>query len=248
MRLWLNVNGFPFMLKFVMNGFLITVTIVLQLVIPLVNVTGCITINSAFKEVAKKQKGNVHKGEVFDTMQHPIPQPTRQHGVALTDAIVQPSGCNKIIVDEDPPITHIIMSREIATTMHVGDAIKFMEEASSITVETFHVQVEGTLVMAEKPKGNQHSNSFAEMRITSPWCDAVTDMDYYNYHTLDDLEYELGTNSFVVVTNSNLSNISANVIHDMQVLKLVPSVAQHTMDFFLVIPRLTWVRKKKPLI
>jgi len=33
------------------------------------------------------------------------------------------------------------------------------------------------------------------------------------------------------VTNSNLSNISVNVIHDMQVLGLVPSVAQHTMDF-----------------
>jgi len=38
------VKGFPFMLKFIMNGFLIIVIIVLQLVIPLVNVSGYITI------------------------------------------------------------------------------------------------------------------------------------------------------------------------------------------------------------
>jgi len=41
----------------------------------------------------------------------------------------------------------------------------------------------------------------------------------------------LGTNNSVVVTDSNLSNFSANVIHDMQVLGLVPSVAQQVVDF-----------------
>jgi len=34
-----------------------------------------------------------------------------------------------------------------------------------------------------------------------------------------------------VVTDSNLSNFSENVIHDMQVLGLVPTVTQQTMDF-----------------
>jgi len=34
-------------------------------------------------------------------------------------------------------------------------------------------------------------------------------MDYNNDHTLDDFEHELGTNNFVVVTYSNLSNFSA---------------------------------------
>jgi len=58
---------------------------------------------------------------------------------------------------------------------------------------------------------------FADMYITGPWCNAVTDMDYGNDHTLDNFEQELGTNNSVVVTDSNLSNFSANVIHDMQV-------------------------------
>jgi len=35
----------------------------------------------------------------------------------------------------------------------------------------------------------------------------------------------------IVVTDSNLSNFSENVIHDMQILGLVPTVAQQTMDF-----------------
>jgi len=41
----------------------------------------------------------------------------------------------------------------------------------------------------------------------------------------------LGTNNSVVVTDSNLSNFSANVIRDMKVLGLVPSVAQQAVDF-----------------
>jgi hypothetical protein len=36
---------------------------------------------------------------------------------------------------------------------------------------------------------------------------------------------------FIVVTDSNLSNFCENVIHDMQILGLVPTVAQQTMDF-----------------
>jgi len=43
-------------------------------------------------------------------------------------------------------------------------------------------------------------------------------MDYGNDHTLDAFEQELGTNNFIVVTDSNLLNFSANVIRDMQVL------------------------------
>jgi hypothetical protein len=65
-----------------------------------------------------------------------------------------------------------------------------------------------------------------------PWCDAVTNMDYGNDHTLDESEQEyLGTNISVVGTDPNLSNFSTNIIHDMQVLGLVPSAAQQTMDF-----------------
>jgi hypothetical protein len=39
----------------------------------------------------------------------------------------------------------------------------------------------------------------------------------------------------IVVPNSNLSNFSENVIHDMQVLGLIsaPTAAQQTMDFLI---------------
>ena len=80
--------------------------------------------------------------------------------------------------------------------------------------------------------GNDQSNSFADMRNTGPWCDAVSDMDYGNDHTLDESEQEyLGTNISVVGTDLNLLNFSANIIHGMQVLGLVPSAAQQTMNF-----------------
>lgn len=111
----------------------------------------------------------------------PEPQEAGQHEVEKTDAIVQASRGSKIIVDEDPLIIDIIRSREMATTIHVEDAIKIVEETSSISVETLPVhivQVEDTLALAETYNGNQQSNSFADMRIIGPWCDAVTDMDY----------------------------------------------------------------------
>ena len=109
----------------------------------------------------------------------------------------------------------------MVTTMHVRDAIKSLEETSYVSVETLPVQsvrVEDTLAIVEIHNGDQHSNLFADMRITGPWCNAVTDMDYGNDHTLNNFEQELGTNNSVVVTDSNLSNFSAKVIHDMQVL------------------------------
>jgi len=37
--------------------------------------------------------------------------------------------------------------------------------------------------------------------------------------------------SSIVVTNSDLSSFSASVVHDMQVLGLVPTKAQQAMDF-----------------
>jgi len=46
---------------------------------------------------------------------------------------------------------------------------------------------------------------------------------------IDNAQEDLGR--AVVATNSNLSHFSENVIHDMQVLGLVPTVAQQTMDF-----------------
>ena len=109
----------------------------------------------------------------------------------------------------------IIRSREMVTTRHVADVIKFVEEASSISAETLHVhvvQVEDTLALVEIHNGDQHSNSFGDIHIIGPWCNAVTGTDYGNDHTLDDFELELGTNNSAVGTDSNLSNFSANVL------------------------------------
>ena len=144
--------------------------------------------HNASKEVAKKHKENAHKGDASVTTKHPNLQEARHHEVAPSNAIVQPSGCSKIVADEDPCIIDIIRSREMATTLYEGDAIKFVEEAYSIPVETLPLQVEDTLALAEMHNGDQHCNSFADMRITGPWGDAVTDMDYSNDHALDVFE------------------------------------------------------------
>jgi len=82
------------MLKFIMRGFLIIVTIVLQSVIPLVNISGSITIIRLPRRLLRNKKRTLIR------VKHPITQQARQHGVALTDAIVQKSGCSKIVVEE----------------------------------------------------------------------------------------------------------------------------------------------------
>jgi len=69
--------------------------------------------HNASKEVAKKQKENAHKGDASVTTKHPNLQEARHHEVAPSNAIVQPSGCNTIVVDEDPLIIDIIRSREM---------------------------------------------------------------------------------------------------------------------------------------
>lgn len=106
--------------------------------------------------------------------------------------------------------------------VHVGDAIELVEEAFSIAVETLlvqPVQVKHTLVHdceIVKHNGDQQRNSLC---INVPWCDAATNMDYSQDHTRSEFEQELGTDSSIVVTDSNLSNFSANVIHEMQFLR-----------------------------
>jgi len=57
------------------------------------------------------------------------------------------------------------------------------------------------------------------------WGDAVTDVDYIQ----DSPSSQEDFSRSMVVTDSNLLNFSSNVIHDMQVLGLVPNEAQQTM-------------------
>jgi len=62
-------------------------------------------------------------------------------------------------------------------------------------------------------------------------CD-LADFFCHDDHQEEVISYTipLGGNS-IVVTNSDLSNFSASVIHDMQVLGIVPTEAQQTMNF-----------------
>lgn len=147
----------------------------------------------------------------------------------MTNDIVQPTRCSKIVVDEDPLILDIIRSKYMTIIVHVGDAIELVEEAFSIAVETLLVAVETLLVQPMQVKhtlvhdceivkhnGDQQRNSLC---INVPWCDAATNMDYSQDHTRSEFEQELRTDSSIVVTDSNLSNFSVNVIHEMQVLR-----------------------------
>jgi hypothetical protein len=83
-------------------------------------------------------------------------------------------------------------------------------------------------------KGDQEINKFSDMRIVTPWCDVVTNMDYR-----EDLHEEVVVNSLplgnhsIVVTYSNLSNLSADVIHYLQLIGLTSAhtMVQQDMNF-----------------
>jgi len=82
-------------------------------------------------------------------------------------------------------------------------------------------------VMAETQREDQHHNKFLDMHIVGLWCDAVTGVDYIQDFPSSQEDFARS----MVVTNPDLSNFSSNVIHDMQVLGLVPNDAQQVTNF-----------------
>jgi len=97
----------------------------------------------------------------------------------------------------------------------------------------------------------QENNSL-DLRIVGPWCNAITELDYsqdsphgngmfpsdegvaadslpLGDHVSKALSKEAYGRS-LTVTDSDLSNFNANVIHDMQVLGLVPFEAQQFLS------------------
>lgn len=192
---------------------------------------------------------------------HPAAVPTEQQPLTVPQPVAhqltKPQQTPPVTVQHDTSFTaekdheseHVTLIENITDDQHDNVYVEEENADAQLNVDTevnFQVDdnleqindtpiqvaaVEDTLALTETHNGNQQSNSFADMRITGPWCDAVTDMDYGNDHNLDNFEQELGTNNSVFRTDLNLSNYSANVIHDMQVLGLVPTMEQQTMDF-----------------
>jgi len=112
--------------------------------------------------------------------------------------------------------------------MFVG--LNFEEEVPNISVGVVSEQPLQVYnyVLAETQRKDQHHNKFSDMHIVGPWGDAVTDVDYIQDSHLSKEEFGRS----MVVTNPNLSNFSLTVIHDIQVLRLVPNDAQKVTEFF----------------
>jgi len=155
--------------------------------------------------------------------------------VEKVDAVIIPPTCtlnkmadhNKTVVEIDPLIDDIIRYREVTNVMFVG--LNHEEEVPNISVGVVseqNLQVDD-FVLAETQREDQHHNKFPNMLIVGPWGDAVTDADYIQ----DSHSSQENFGRSMVVTNPNLSNFSSNVIHDMQVLGLVPNDAQQVTEF-----------------
>jgi hypothetical protein len=121
------------------------------------------------------------------------PQPTSQNEVAQTVSppVLQPL---PMVVDEDPLLSDMIRSKEIEDTIQVVDVINLVEETVIGTLPVQLVQVGDSLahdyLMTGEHNMDQH---FPDMRITGPWCDDVTDLDYCQDSTTSDLEQDFGS-------------------------------------------------------
>ncbi|RHN57137.1 hypothetical protein MtrunA17_Chr5g0437141 [Medicago truncatula] len=130
-------------------------------------------------------------------------------------------------VVEIGPLIDDIRSREVTNVRFVG--LNHEEEVPNISVEVVSEQTLQVdyFVLAETQNDDQRHNKFPDMLIVGPWDDAVTDADYIQ----DSPSSQEDFGRSMVVTNPNLSNFSSNVIHDMQVLGLVPNDAQQVTEF-----------------
>ncbi|KAK2442246.1 hypothetical protein QL285_013459 [Trifolium repens] len=134
--------------------------------------------------------------------------------------------CSKIVVDIDPLVDDIIRSKEALTSMFVGAVLNHEKEIPFICVEP-------------APAGVQDTSSSSDM--ASPIVRDVSNLENEAFCEELHEEDEVVADSIplknqarpIVVPKSNLSNFSANVIHDMQVLGLLnaPSTTQQTVDF-----------------
>jgi hypothetical protein len=120
----------------------------------------------------------------------------RNQGKVAEDPITVEEACQTDVpvVNEDPFLIDMIRSKEMGATTHVVDAINLVAETDIGTLPVQLVQVGDSLdhdyQMTEEHNWDQH---FPDMRITGPWCDVVTDLDYCQDSTNSDLEQEFGS-------------------------------------------------------
>lgn len=128
----------------------------------------------ASREVAKKQKVVNKTSEKLQDIEK---GKTSSSNDAQQPIVLQSTGCSKIVVDEDPLLSNMIMSKEIVTgtlsmqLVQVGDSLAY----DSHTIEK-----------------HNRDQPFPDLRITGPWCDVVTDLDYCQDSTTSDLEHDFG--------------------------------------------------------
>ncbi|KAK2360275.1 hypothetical protein QL285_085560 [Trifolium repens] len=134
--------------------------------------------------------------------------------------------CSKIVVEIDPLVDDIIRSKEARTYIFAGDVLNHEKEVPFISVEAVPVCVQDT-----------SSSTGVASPIVGDVMNLANEVCGEELHEKE----EMVADSFplenqdrsILAPNSNLSNFSPNVIHDMQVLGLLsaPTAAQQTMDF-----------------
>jgi hypothetical protein len=134
--------------------------------------------------------------------------------------------CSKTVVEIDCLVDDIITSKEARTDMFVENILNHEKEILFVSVEAVPIYVQDT------------SSSCG---MASPIVGDV--MNLANEVFCEELQEEekvvadsipLGNQDMsILVQDSNLSNFSTNVMHDMQVLGFlsVPTAAKQTMDF-----------------
>jgi hypothetical protein len=130
--------------------------------------------------------------------------------------------CSKIVVEIDPLVDDIIRSKEARTYMFVGDVLNHEKEIVE-AVSVFVQETSSSSGMVSPIVGDA-------MNLVNEVCGE--ELDEEEEMVADSIPLENQDRS-IPVPNSNLSNFSANVIHDMQVLGLLnaSTEAQQTTDF-----------------
>lgn len=94
------------------------------------------------------------------------------------------------VVDEDPLLRDIIRSKEMGATTQMVDVINLAAETLPVQL----VQVGDSLAHDyQMTEVHNRDQPFPDMRITGPWCDAVTDLDYCQDYNNSDLEHDFGS-------------------------------------------------------
>ena len=134
--------------------------------------------------------------------------------------------CSKIVVEIDLLVDDIIRSKEARTYMFVGDVLNLEKEVPFISVEADPVCVQDT-----------SSSSGVASPIVGDVMNLANEVCGEELHEEEEIVVDStpleNQDRSIVVSNSNLSNFSANVIHDMHVLGLLnaSTEAQQTTDF-----------------